>query len=173
MLKFLSLMIISTSAYAAGTGGISDLIAPAVNFAIFFGILYFALKVKIVDHFNGLADEVRSMMDSAAAKNKDAEAKLAEYESKMKNIDSETSKIKNEYDVDFQKFEKALKDETKTTIARMHRDVENKLASEKSVLVEELNKELVDSVIAKTKSVLDSNAETKKQATNKLISEVR
>lgn len=173
LLKLISFMLISAPAFAAGSGGISDLIAPAVNFIIFFAIIFFAIKGKVVDHFNKLADDVKALMNSAAEKNKDAELKLQSYEQKVKNLAGESEKIKADYEQDFQKFAKTSKEETETTIARIQRDTQNKLLSEKQTLIEELNKELVDSVIAKAKSTLDANADVKKQATNKLIAEVR
>ncbi len=166
-------MLISAPALAAGTGGITDLIAPFVNFIIFFAIIFFAIKGKVIDHFNKLADEVKSLMNSAAEKNKDAELKLQSYEQKIKNLSSESEKIKSDYEQDFQKFLKTTKEETETTFNRIQRDSQNKLISEKQALIEELNKELLDSVIAKTKTTLDGNSDIKKQATNKLIAEVR
>ncbi len=172
-LNFLILFFISANALAAGSGGITDLIAPAVNFAIFFTILFLALKNKLVDHFNNLSTEVKSMMESAEAKNKDAEARLKASEQKVKNLEAEMAQIKNEYAQDFAKFEKTTKEEMETTVSRLQRDVQNKLESERNVLIEELNKELVDSVITKTKNTLATNSEAKKQATQKLIAEIR
>lgn len=166
-------MLISAPTLAAGTGGISDLVAPSVNFVVFFAIIFFGIKGKVVEHFNKLADDVKLLMNSAAEKNKDAELKLQSYEQKVKSLGSESEKIKADYEQDFQKFIKASKEETETTIARIQRDTQNKLISEKQNLVEELNKELVESVIAKTRTTLDSNVEIKKQATNKLVAEVR
>lgn len=174
LLKIIVLMLISAPAFAAaGSGKIDDLIAPTVNFIIFFSIIFFAIKGKVVDHFNKLADDVKSLMNSAAEKNKDAETKLQSYEQKVKNLASESEKIKADYELDFQKFAKNTKEETTATISRIERDTQNKLLSEKQNLIEELNKELVESVVAKTKSTLDANADVKKQATNKLIAEVR
>ena len=173
LLTFMTIAFIAQPAMAAGTGGISDLVAPAVNFVIFFLIIFFAIKDTVVNHFNKLADDVKSLMNSAAEKSKDAESKLATYEQKIKSLETESVKIKDEYEHDFAKFSKASKEETETNIARLQRDTENKLTSERQALIEELNKELLESVVAKTKTTFNANAEVKKQATNKLIAEVR
>ncbi len=176
VLLTLVLVMVSTAVMAESgehhEPSIKDLIAPAVNFAIFFGIIFVALKQKTIDYFNKLSDEVKSLMSSAAEKNKDAETKLATFEQKIKNLETESVQIKNEYESDVVKFSKNSKTETETTISRMQRDSEHKLESERNVLIEELNTELVNSVVAKTKNVITTNAEAKKLATSKLVSQV-
>ena len=107
-----------------------DLKYPFVNFIILLAILSKVVK-PLREKFNKQADDVKSFMDSAARNNKDAEEKLNLFKQKIKNLDSELIKITTEYESDAAQFAKNQSEETQTTIARMKRDLENKIDGDK------------------------------------------
>jgi len=112
-------------------------------------------------------------MESAARNSKDAEEKLNQFQAKIKNIDSELVKITSDYASEAAQFAKNLSDDTQTTIARMKRDLENKIDGEKKELVDELNNDLIHKVIGVTQTTIKANKEFQVKATQKIVSELR
>lgn len=151
---------------------IFDLKYPLVNFIILLAILSKVLK-PLREKFNKNADDVKSLMESAARNDKDAQEKLLQFQSKIKNIDSELIKITTDYQSDAAQFAKNQSNETQTTIARMKRDLENKLDGERKELIDELNNDLINKVVSSTQSTINSNKEFKTKATQKILSELR
>lgn len=172
------LLALTSVAYAAPADpnhvpSIKDLLYPAINFAVLAGFVIWKFKKPLKDMFDKNADDVVSMMNSAEAKAKDAKAKLATLEAKLAGIENEISKIQADYHADLASFTSNQTEETKNLIARSKRDSEAKLSGEKKNLVESLNEELLDAVIAKTKTTINANANLKANATKNIVSELR
>ena len=149
-----------------------DLKYPFINFIILLAILSKVIK-PLREKFNKQADDVKSLMESAARNNKDAEDKLNSFQAKIKNLDSELVKIATDYESDVVQFTKNQSEETQTTISRMKRDLENKLDGEKIELIDELNHDLINKVVANAKSTIKNNKDYQTKATQKIISELR
>jgi F0F1-type ATP synthase membrane subunit b/b' len=151
---------------------ILDLKYPLINFIILLAILSKVIK-PLREKFNKQAADVKSLMESAARNSKDAEEKLNQFQAKIKNIDSELVKITSDYASEAAQFAKNLSDDTQTTIARMKRDLENKIDGEKKELVDELNNDLIHKVIGVTQTTIKANKEFQVKATQKIVSELR
>ena len=149
-----------------------DLKYPFINFIILLAILSKAVK-PLREKFNKQADDVKSLMDSASKNHKDAEERLNVFQAKIKNLDSELIKIANDYESDSVQFAKNQDQETQTTISRMKRDLENKLEGEKVELMDELNHDLINTVVSKTQNAIKTNKEYQIKATQKIVSELR
>lgn len=149
-----------------------DLKYPLVNFIILLAILSKVVK-PLREKFNKQATDVKSLMESAARNNKDAEEKLATFQTKIKNLDSELVKITTDYESDAAQFARNQSEETLTTIARMKRDLENKLQGERKEMIDELNHDLLDKVIASTQATIKGNKDFQTRATSKIVSEIR
>lgn len=149
-----------------------DLKYPFVNFIILLAILSKVVK-PLREKFNKNSEEVRSLMDSAARNNQDAEEKLNSFQAKMKNLDSELKKITTDYESDAVQFEKNTSTETQTTIARMKRDLENKIDGERKELIDGLNNELINKVVSGAQAAIKSNKDFQVKATQKIVSELR
>jgi F0F1-type ATP synthase membrane subunit b/b' len=149
-----------------------DLKFPFVNFVILLAILSKVIK-PLREKFNKQADDIKSQMESAARNNKDAEEKLNQFEAKIKNLDSELVKIATDYESEADQYAKNQKDETQTTISRMKRDLETKLEGEKTELIDELNHDLINKVVASTQSTIKGNKDYQVRATQKIVSELR
>lgn len=172
------LMAASTVAFAAGGSeghepSIKDLIYPAINFAIYAGGAIYLLKPILKNLFDKQADDVVSLMNSAEERSKDAKAKLATAESKMATLDSEVTRIKSEYKKYLEGFKVNASEETKSHIEKTGKDNSAKIEGEKKFLIEELNEELLNNVIAKTKTTINGNASLKANATKNIVSELR
>lgn len=170
----LSLVLISSNAYAAGAGGghISDLMFPAINFFLLFGFIFIKMRKPISDAFTRNSEEVENLYIMAEEKSKEAQIKLDEYTKKLESLDSEMSRIIQNAEEDGTKFDSAQKAETHSSIERMKRDAANKIESEKNEMVRQLNSSLLDEVISKTKTEINGNNEYKTKATKKLLSDI-
>ena len=169
---------LTATAYAAGDGAhhepsIKDLMYPAINFAVLAGFLIWKLKKPLSDMFTKQATEVESLMNSAAQKNKDAEERLKTLTAKMANLNAELAKIQSDYESDVATFTTTQAGETQATIARTQRDLEKKLEGEKKELLEQMNEELLNNVIAKTQQTINASTDMKNRATTKIVSGLR
>ena len=169
---------LTATALAAGDGAhhepsIKELMYPAINFAVLVGFLVWKLKKPMSEMFKKQASEIEGMMSSAAQKNKDAEERLKNLNAKMANLNAELSKIQSDYESDVATFTNTQAIETQETITRTHRDLEKKLEGEKKELLEKINEELLNSVIAKTQQTISSNSDMKNRATSNIVSGLR
>ncbi len=171
-------IMMSSVAMAASEGAhhepsIKDLMYPAINFIVLVGFLVWKLKGPMKDMFDKKAADIQSLMTSAAQKNKDAEERLKNLQGKMANLPGELSKIQKDYESDVANFITTQSAETQSVIARAKRDYENKIEGEKNELVEKLNEDLLNSVIAKTQQTINGSGDMKKNATSKIVSALR
>ena len=144
--SFISVAIANEEA-AHHEPSIWDLKYPFINFIIMLAILSKVIK-PLREKFNKQADDVKSLMDSAAKNDLDAKNRLSTFQEKIKNLESELVKITTEYETEATQFAKNTSEETQTTITRMKRDFENKIEGEKKELIDELNHELLNKVIS-------------------------
>ena len=169
---------LTASALAAGDGvnhepSIKELMYPAINFAVLVGFLIWKLKKPLSEMFKKQASEVEGLMSSAAQKNKDAEERLKSLTAKMSNLNAELAKIQRDYESDVVTYKANQANETQATITRTQRDLEKKLEGEKKELLEKINEELLNNVIAKTQQTISGNGDMKKRATSNIVSGLR
>lgn len=172
------LMSLTSTAMAAGNGeahdpSIKDLMYPAINFTLLVGFAIWKLKGPLKSMFDKQVDDVVAMMNSAEERNKDANAKLSEMQSKVSGLESEVAKITSDYKSDVSNFAINQEKERLSVIERTVRDNKYKINGEEKNLIEELNSDLLDSVIAKTKQTISANAALQATATKNIVSEIR
>lgn len=174
-----SFMFIALTATAFAESGahhepsIKDLLYPAINFVILVFAMDRILRKKLKAMFNKQAEDIQSLMNSAAQKNKDAEEQLKTLQAKMVNLGTELNKIQKDYESDVANFSQVQSGETQSTITRSKRDFESKIEGERNEILEKLNEELLNSVIAKTQQTINGNSDMKTRATSKIVSELR
>jgi F0F1-type ATP synthase membrane subunit b/b' len=149
-----------------------DLKYSTLNFVVLFGFLGWKLKKPLSDMFAKKAEDIKTLMGSAEKQSNDAEERLAQFKLKIKNLDSEVVQINAEYDSDAVNFAKFQHEETQTSIARMKRDIENKLEGEKKELLDDLNHEMISKVIGNAKNTIAKSPEHRKNATQKIMTEL-
>jgi F-type H+-transporting ATPase subunit b len=172
-MKYLALLVLQGTAFAAGgAGSITDLIVPAGNFLIVFGFIAFKLKGPVKRMFDENSVKVKELVELAQERDKEAQIKLDMYEKKMNGVESEVNTIIETAHKDSQSFEKNYLDEVKDTMAKISRDTDSKLESEKNNMVKMLNSSLLDEVIAKAKTKLVSDSSLSKKTTDNILSKL-
>jgi F0F1-type ATP synthase membrane subunit b/b' len=168
---FLSLGLV-TKAWGAGAGGhgeITDLIAPAVNVFVLFAALIYATKGKMKNYFDKKADDVANTVERADIKAKEAKMMLETQQRKMANLEAEMKNIHQQAETDVMTYEKNLSKETEDKISKLKHDASSKIAADKKLIMDELNAELLEQVIAKTKTTIKSNKDYQSKVSTKML----
>lgn len=164
---------IATKASAAGGGHgeahLSDLIAPAFNVVVLFGVLIWATKDKLKSYFDSNAEEVKNTLERADIKAKEAALMLENQSRKMAALETEVKNIHGQSETDVVVFEKNLAQETQDKMAKMKVDANSKIVADKKQLMDELNAELLEQVVAKAKSTIKNNKDYQSKVSNKML----
>jgi F0F1-type ATP synthase membrane subunit b/b' len=165
-----------TKAYAAGGGhgeghhsSITDLIAPAINVGILLGVLAWKLKGPLADYFTNQSKEVANTLERANLKSKEAQIMLEGEERKMNNLQNEIKSIQQQSETDVLVYEKNLSKETEDKTHKLKADANLKIQADKKALMDELNAELLNQVITKTKSTIKTNKDYQNKVSTKLL----
>lgn len=161
-----------TKAYAAGGGeghgSITDLFAPAVNVAILLGVLVWKLKGPLHTYFVSKAEEVSNTLERASLKSKEANMMLEGETRKMANLQNEIANIHKQSENDVLAFEKHLSKETESKTQKLKADASAKIQADKKALMDDLNAELLNEVIKKTKATIKSDKNYQNKVSTKL-----
>ena len=165
---------LSAAAFASSEGGahhgsVSDLVAPAVNVLVLVGFLVWKLKTPLKNHFDTNATEISNTLERASLKSKEAKIMLETQEKKMANLSSEVKTIQTQADSDVIHYEKILAKETEEKTHKLKVDANSKIQADKKTAMDELNAELLDQVIKKTKSTIKTNKDYQSKVSTKLL----
>lgn len=160
-----------TKAYAAGGGhgSITDLVAPAINVGILLGVLAWKLKGPLHNYFVSKAEEVSNTLERASLKSKEAQMMLDSETRKMANLQNEITNIQKQAENDVLVFEKNLSKETEDKTQKLKADANSKIQADKKALMDELNAELLNEVIKKTKTTIKTNKDYQNKVSSKLL----
>jgi F-type H+-transporting ATPase subunit b len=176
LIKTLIIFMLPALAFAASGGdahhepSIMDLIFPAINFCLVFGFIILKVKKPISEAFTQNSKDVEALYSLADEKYKEAQIKYDSYAKKLEQLEFEIKRINESSEEDAKKFAAMAKQETTQTLARMDKDAQNKLESDKNQLVTKLNNELLDKVIDQAKKSISDDKELQSKATSKLVS---
>ncbi|MGE3608843.1 MAG: ATP synthase F0 subunit B [Bacteriovoracaceae bacterium] len=165
---------IITKAYGSDHGGghhasITDLIAPAINVGILVGVLVWKLKKPLSDMFTKKAEEVANTIERANMKSAEAKALLEREEKKMASLSQELKVIAEQAESDVVNFEKAINQEVAEKTEKLKIDAKSKIEADRKATMDELNAELLDQVIAKTKTTIKTNKDYQTKVSTKLL----
>jgi len=163
---------LTSNAFAAGGGAggsLTDLIAPAINVTILLAVIIWAIKGKLQAHYKNKSEDVANTIERADIKAKEAALMLQAQEHKMANLDKEVKNILDQAKKDVSNFEENLSKETSDKIAKLNSDSQNKMTADKKLILDELNAEILEQVIAKTKNTIKSNKDYQGKVTNKML----
>ena len=162
----------SALVYAVGAesevGQVTEIISPLINFAIFIGILYWALKKRFRDYFSNYRGRIATLYEQTQIKKKKAERAMNECQEKMRSVSKETSQILTQAEKDASVFGREYQNEVKNKIEKFSVDSRARLKTEGVSLLDQLKRELLDSVLSKAKSSLDGDASLKSKITANL-----
>jgi F0F1-type ATP synthase membrane subunit b/b' len=169
---FIALGIISKS-WASSEGGhhgsITDLIPPFFNVAVLFGVLAWKIKGPLKKYFDSKSDEVANTLQRANLKSKEAQLMLDSQQRKNASLDAEMKKIQQQAEKDVQTFEKKMSQEIEDKTLKLKTDANLKIQADKKAMIDDLNVELLNQVIQKTKSTIKTNKDHQGKVSSKLL----
>lgn len=164
---------LATKAWSSENGGhhgsASDLIAPAINVALLVGFLVWKLKGPLHTMFTKKAEDVSNTLERASLKSKEAHMMLENEKRKLTTLSNEIKTINQHAENDVLTFEKNLTKEIEDKTHKLKTDATHKIAADKKALVDDLNAQLLDQVIAQTKQTIKTNKEFQSKASTKLL----
>lgn len=163
-----------TWASSEGHGGehhasITDLIAPAINVGILFAVLIYVTKDKLRNYFITKSEEIANTLERADIKSKEAQVMLDHQKSKMAGVEAEIKNIHAQAESEVATFESNLSKETSDKLTKLSMDSEAKINADKKQMLDELNAELLQQVISKTKSTIKSNKDYQSKVSTKML----
>jgi F-type H+-transporting ATPase subunit b len=163
-----------TWASSEGHGGghhasITDLIAPAINVGILFAALIYLTKDKLRNYFITKSEEIANTIERADIKSKEAQVMLETQKSKMAGVEAEIKNIHTQAETEVANFESNLSKETSDKLAKLSHDSEAKINADKKLMLDELNAELLQQVISKTKNTIKSNKDYQSKVSSKML----
>lgn len=149
---------------------LTTILAEIINFLVIAAALYFLLFKPTVKHIEKRAQEKEEMMLNAKQKENEAEEKLAQIEARLADIDKEIEARLEEAYQNAQSESEALLAETQKEAEKIIRDAEKEAERRQSLEMEELEQELVDTILNISAQVLSKSTPDKTH--EKLIEEL-
>ncbi len=168
----------TTTLFAAGGGAGEhhaspmELIFPAINLSILVIFLFWKLKGPVVEYFNNNAETVKQQFEQAAVKKRESQHRFELYQGKIDGIKDKKRQVAVEEEEEIKRFTQKIKEEREQLIARMQSDTESRIESDRVNMEYEMQQELVDSVISKTKDAINFDLDKQAKASSKLISKL-
>lgn len=164
------LILMSEITIAAGSGhGASTLIAPAVNFTILLvGLAYFLGK-PAKEFFATKSTSISDMMAKAESKAKEAQMMMEVQSKKSQGSEAEIKKLEEENSELISAFEKNYKNEVQDRILKMKEDAGQKIEAEKTEMINSLNSNLLDIVIANAKNTIKADGNLAQSAAKSIV----
>ena len=148
---------------------ITDLFAPALNVGILIGVLVWKIKAPLRKYFISRAEEIANTLERASLKSKEAKLMLEGETRKMANLNNEIKTILLQSENDVAGFEKNLAKETEDKNQKLKIDANSKILADKKALMDDLNSELLNRVILKTKKTIKTNKDYQDKVSTKLL----
>lgn len=170
---FLALGMV-TKAYSSGSegghhGSAADLIAPAVNVAILVGFLVWKLKKPLADSFTKKAEDIANTLERANLKAVEAKSLLEKEEKKLASLPNEIKNINQQAESDVFNFDKTMNQEVAEKTEKLKIDSKSKVEADRKAMLDELNAQLLDQVISKTKNTIKTNKDYQSKVSTKLL----
>ncbi len=152
-------LIISIEAYAAGGGyGPSSLIPGLIN-TLLVGVIFFTQRKKISSYFTGKYDQIKEISERAKTQKFEAQMLLEKQQKKNDKLDDTIAEIEMNAKNEVASFKEEKEKENTIRVSKLEEDFGSKLEMKKLEMVKSINKELIDSVIAKAKDQVKNNPE--------------
>jgi F0F1-type ATP synthase membrane subunit b/b' len=161
-------VIISSTAFA-GDSGAGSLISSFVNVGILAGGLIYLLKGKASTFFSSKSSEITEMINRAASKAKEADEMMKIQKEKVSGLEGEIQALKTDQEKFISDFESGYMTEIQERISHLDEDAGNKIEAEKTEMLEELNANLLDLVIANAKTQIKADPTLTTNAAKNMI----
>jgi F0F1-type ATP synthase membrane subunit b/b' len=157
------------AAGAEGHGSITDLIAPTFNVVILLGALVLATKNQLKSYFDKKSEDVANTLERASIKSQEARMMLETQKRKMASLDADVKNIHAQSEAEVISFEQKLALELSEKSKKLKADAEAKIVADKKAMMDEVSAELLEQVVAKTKSTIRDNKEYQAKVSNKML----
>jgi len=154
------LFFISLGAFA-GSGdayGPSSLISPMIN-TLLVGVIFFSQRKKIRSYFTGKYNQIKEVSERAKTQKFEAEMLLEKQQKKNDKLDETIAEIEMNAKKEVENFKSTKEKENASRVSKLEEDFGSKLEMKKLEMVKNINKELIESVIAKAKDQVKNNPE--------------
>jgi F0F1-type ATP synthase membrane subunit b/b' len=165
--------------YASGVAGaevhhasITDLFAPLVNVVILLSALIWKIKTPLKQYFVSKSEEIANTLERASLKSKEAHIMLEGETRKLGNLKNEIVTIHEQSQNDVKNFEKNLSKDTEDKTQKLKLDANSKIQADKKFVMNELNTELINQVILKTKTTIKTNKQYQNKVSTKLLQDL-
>ena len=170
MISIYLILVSSVSMAGGGSGKVSDLFFPAINFVILFGFIIFKYKGVISSGYTEQSLKIENLLNDAAAADKQASLKLDSLKKELKNIELVKNELKNKANENLNIQVKLINDESNKKIIKLKEDKESKFKQEKNTLMNEVNSKVIDLVIENAKVIVADDKNRKLTTEKKLLS---
>lgn len=137
------------------------ILAEILNFLVIAAALYFLLFKPSVERIEERSRKNEELLANAKQREEEAEEKLARIEDRLSNIDEEIEARLEEAYKNAQSESEALLEETQKEAEKIIRDAEKEAEKRQSLEMEELEQELVDTILNISAQVLSKTTPDK------------
>ena len=172
MLKRLLLVyVFAQNAFAAGggEGHLSELLFPAINFAVLAIFLIVKGRQPLARVFAQNSKEVRELYDIAEKKDKESQIRLEIYQKKIADLNAEKRRTAEKTEKDIRLFQKKVDEETTKTSKQMDQEGVERIENEKKIILEALSESLVDEVVRGVKENVLNDKSDQRKITKRLV----
>lgn len=169
--------ILSFDVFSAGNtsghGSPMDLIPAFINFTILFVVLFKLLKKPVSEFFKTKHSEIKSLVEAASIKAQDAQRMLEDQKKKTSNLENELLEIEKDSNNLIDNFQETYKVEVSERIERLKEDTQSKINAEKKAGFDDLNKELLNEVVAQAKNKIKADKSLNKEASDRILEGIK
>lgn len=170
-------ILLSLSAQAASeghgaAGHVSDLLYPAINFAILMTLFFWKVFPAIKDGFKKNHKQISELFNLAEIKEAEAQAALTSIEHKLTNLEKESSVIYNASANEAKVFETNYQEETNHRINRSKEECSKRIEGEKNDALSNIMGELLDEIVVGAKKTVSGDAGKKKKVLESFTSKL-
>lgn len=162
------LMLVATASPALAAGGGFSFKVEGfyiIDFVIYAGLLWFFLKGPARKFLADRYEKVKAELEAATRMREEAEKKLSELNALLSQAESEVAAIKAQFEADGDREKARIEAETEVQLGKIQAGAMKTLEQEMAKLREQLEKDLVEEVLARTeakvKAKLDAGTQKK------------
>lgn len=148
----LSLVLSATPALAEGGFSFAVEGLYIIDFLILVGLIWAMTKGPLRKFFRARHDAIASEMEAATRLREQAEARLAELDQALSGLEAEIGEIRTKFQEDGEREKARIIAQAEAEAARIQANTTKSLEQEAAKLRQELEKELIDTVMADTEA---------------------
>jgi len=171
---FLSTQLLANSGEVSHhVASISDLLMPAINFALLFGFLFYKLKTPINEMFVKKSKDIEELFYSASKKDKDSQSRLDDINQKFKELGFLREEVMKKTEADLIALKETNTEDIKAHLEKQKSDLNAKINNETQKSKIQIEEALMKSVLANVQINVKKDASIKNNITDKLLAQLK